>query len=145
MQNATANASPSAQSAMWRIRLFGDMRRNLTNAQHLSALLLAVLGGGEDDEPLDIKTDRFNCFGIVADLVESSYDAAEQLEGDNRSFSLYTLKMQYVEQYLRLLATKAGCSDFDRAAAAGLAEQLVSELYDEMENYSNQYPGDQLQ
>ncbi|MEX2334172.1 MAG: hypothetical protein WD600_07945, partial [Pseudohongiella sp.] len=92
---------------------------------------------GEMEENHETRTnDPFNCYTTVSEKISMAIDCGEALDGVKPGpFGRYVLRMVYVKDHMELLATKAGCSDFSRVSAAGLAQWLVRDLLGELSQF----------
>jgi|GEM_PF-3675547 len=112
--------------------LFESIMVEVNRSQRLATHLLH-LGGNETLQEIPSKAeDHFNLFSFARDsfrniarLLDTGFDV-------DISLSELNLKALYIENYCAILASKAGDRDHDRAAAAGLAYDIIGDFSEQL-------------
>lgn len=115
---------------------FAQVRRQLESAALIADVLHAAAGDNNDNDDLTCDDDPINGYTVVSERIGQAIQHGEQLERSQPApFSKYLLRMVYVKDHMDLLTTKAGCLDFDRCSAVGLAQWLVRDLLRELRHF----------
>src|SRR5690606_33812090 len=76
--------------------------------------------------------DHFNLFSFARDSFRSIASLLDQGTDIDVSLSKLCQKAIYIENYCALLASKAGARDHDRAAAVGLAYDIIGDFSEQL-------------
>lgn len=107
------------------------------------ANMLLQYGGNEGLANIpDSKDDHFHLFGMIETELREIAALLDVNSDLHDNLSQLNLKALYIENYAKLLAGKAGDKDHDRAAAAGLAYDLVDRFQDDICELSQTTPED---
>ena len=110
--------------------------RHLVSAQRLTWLIMQVIDDGHDLSHLD--SDPFSCYEEAASAVNEAFEISESTMSsfyDDSYRRDYELRLLYVRDLLRLLVTKAGCTDFDRVSLSTLAYEMLLDMRAKLANY----------
>lgn len=100
---------------------------------HRLATHLLHLGGNETLRDIPTKAeDHFNLFSFARDSFRNIARLLDNGTILDVSLSELNLKALYIENYCALLVSKAGDRDHDRAAAVGLAYDIIGDFSEQL-------------